>query len=245
MSAVEVGVCGATGRMGVEVCRAVEADDDTELVAAIGSDGSVSAFVEAGADVVVDFTVADAARANLLVLGRAGIHAVVGTSGLGPGDIDMFRTAFTSSNCLIAPNFAIGAALMMRFAEIAAPFFETAEVIEIHHDRKVDAPSGTAMGTVERMAAASDHWAADPTADEILPGARGGRGPGGIAVHSVRLKGRVAHQEVLFGGPGETLTIRHDTIDRSSFMPGVMLGVKRVADLPGVTVGLEAVLGLG
>lgn len=244
MSPIRVGVCGATGRMGAEMCRAVEADPDTELVAAIGSQGSVSAFAEAGAEVVADFTVAAAARANLPAVAQAGIHAVVGTSGLTPDDVESLRSAFTASNCLIAPNFAVGAALMMRFAEMAAPFFDTAEVIELHHDRKIDAPSGTALSTLERMAAASGDWAPDPTADEVVAGARGGRGPGGIAVHSVRLKGLMAHQEVLLGGPGETLTVRHDAIDRSSFMPGAMLGIKRVASLNGVAVGLEAVLDL-
>ena len=244
MSPIRVGVCGATGRMGAEMCRAVEADPDTDLVAAIGSRGSVSAFAEAGAEVVADFTVAAAARANLPAVAEAGIHAVVGTSGLTPDDVERLRLAFTASNCLIAPNFAVGAALMMRFAEMAAPFFDTAEVIELHHDRKIDAPSGTALSTLERMAAASGDWAPDPTADEVVAGARGGRGPGGIAVHSVRLKGLMAHQEVLLGGPGETLTVRHDAIDRSSFMPGAMLGIKRVASLNGVAVGLEAVLDL-
>ena len=238
-------MCGATGRMGVEACRAVEADPDTELVAAIGSAGSVGEFVDAGAEVVVDFTVAEAVRGNMAPLAEAGIHAVIGTSGLTDRDASGLRQAFVRSHCVVAPNFAVGAVLMTRFAALAAPYFDTAEVIELHHDRKVDAPSGTAMTTVEAMAAASDDWAADPTASEILPGVRGGRGPGGIPVHSVRLKGLVAHQEVLLGGPGETLTIRHDTIDRSAFMPGMLLAVKRVVSLgPGVTVGLGEVLGI-
>ena len=242
---IKVGVCGATGRMGAETCRAVEVDADTKLVAAIGSGGPVSAFAEAGADVVVDFTVAAAARANLPAVAADGIHAVVGTSGLTGDDVAALRAAFVRSHCLIAPNFAVGAVLMMRFAALAAPFFDTAEVIELHHDGKVDAPSGTALMTLEAMAAASDSWAADPTERETVPGARGGRGPGGIAVHSVRLRGLVAHQEVLFGGPGQTLAIRHDSVDRSSFMPGVLLAVSRVVDLaPGVTVGLDGILGL-
>ena len=242
---IKVGVCGATGRMGAEACRAIDADPDTELVAAIGSAGSVAEFVEAGAEAVVDFTVAEAVRANMLPLAAAGIHAVIGTSGLGPDDTAALREAFVRSHCIVAPNFAVGAVLMTRFAALAAPFFDTAEVIELHHDRKVDAPSGTALTTVEAMAAASGDWAADPTVSESLPGARGGRGPGGIPVHSVRLKGLVAHQEVLLGGPGETLTIRHDTIDRSSFMPGMLLATKRVVALePGLTVGLGEVLGL-
>ena len=242
---VRLGVCGATGRMGTEACRAIEADPDTELVAAIGSAGSVSEFVEAGAEAVVDLTVADAVRANMGELAEAGIHAVIGTSGLGGDDIDALRRAFVRSHCLVAPNFAVGAVLMTRFAEMAAPYFDTAEVIELHHDRKVDAPSGTAMVTVEAMAAASGDWAPDPTVSESLPGARGGAGPAGIRVHSVRLKGLVAHQEVLLGGPGETLTIRHDTIDRSAFMPGMLLAAKRIVALdPGVTVGLGEFLGI-
>ena len=242
---IKVGVCGATGRMGAEACRAIDADPGTELVAAIGSAGSVAEFVEAGAEAVVDFTVAEAVRANMAPLAAAGIHAVIGTSGLGPDDTATLREAFVRSHCIVAPNFAVGAVLMTRFAALAAPFFDTAEVIELHHDRKVDAPSGTALTTVEAMAAASGDWAADPTVSESLPGARGGRGPGGIPVHSVRLKGLVAHQEVLLGGPGETLTIRHDTIDRSSFMPGMLLATKRVVALePGLTVGLGEVLGL-
>jgi 4-hydroxy-tetrahydrodipicolinate reductase len=152
------------------------------------------------------------------------------------------RAAFTSSNCLIAPNFAIGAVLMMRFAEMAAPFFESAEVIELHHDNKVDAPSGTAMLTTQRMAAASDQWAPDPTERTLVDGARGGVGPGAIPIHSVRLRGLIAHQEVLLGTTGQTLTIRHDSYDRASFMPGVLLAVKAVPDRPGLTVGLDAVL---
>ena len=145
---------------------------------------------------------------------------------------------------MIAPNFAIGAVLMMRFAEMAAPYFDTAEVIEFHHDQKVDAPSGTAMLTVERMAAASEEWAADPTTNEVVDRARGGKGAGGIPVHSVRLRGMVAHQEVLLGTTGQSLTIRHDSYDRSSFMPGVVMAVKVIPDHPGLTVGLGTLLGL-
>ncbi len=242
---IRVGVCGATGRMGAEACRAVEADPDTELVAAIGSAGSVEEFVEARAGVVVDFTVAEAVRANAPRLAAAGVHAVIGTSGLTPNDTDALREAFVRSHCIVAPNFAVGAVLMTRLAALAAPYFDTAEVIELHHDRKVDAPSGTALTTVEAMAEASADWAPDPTKNEVLPGVRGGQGPGGIPIHSVRMKGLVAHQEVLLGGPGETLTIRHDSIDRSAFMPGMLLATKRVVALePGVTVGLGEVLGI-
>src|SRR5690606_8603534 len=153
-------------------------------------------------------------------------------------DHEVLRAAFTRSNCLIAPNFAIGAVLMMRFAELAAPWFETAEVIELHHDQKVDAPSGTAMLTVERMAQASPEWAPDPTRREVLPGSRGAHGPGGIHVPSVRLRGLVAHQEVLLGTAGRSLTIRHDSHARASFMPGVVLAVKQITEHRGITLGL-------
>ena len=242
---IKLGVCGSTGRMGAEACRAIDADPGTELLVAIGSAGSVDEFVDAGVDAVVDFTVAEAVRSNAPVLAAAGIHAVIGTSGLGSDDLEALRSCFVRSHCIVAPNFAVGAVLMTRFAALAAPYFDTAEVIELHHDRKVDAPSGTAVATAEAMAEASGDWAADPTTTESLPGVRGGRGPAGIPIHSVRLKGLVAHQEVMLGGPGETLTLRHDTIDRSAFMPGMLLAAKQVVQLgPGVTVGLGEVLGV-
>jgi 4-hydroxy-tetrahydrodipicolinate reductase len=194
--------------------------------------------------VVVDFSVLDASRENLAFVAEHGIHAVVGTTGFTEADLSRFGETFTRSSCFIAPNFAIGAVLMMRFAELAAPWFETAEVIELHHDQKIDAPSGTAMLTVERMAAASSSWAPDPTTTEVLPGARGAKGPGGIPVHSVRLRGLYAHQEVLLGTAGQSLSIRHDTYDRTCYMPGVVLAVKRVAERPGLTVGLDTLLDL-
>ena len=253
---IRVGVFGAGGRMGATVCSAVVADDERELVAAVDlhhageaiegvtiADGP-EALAEAGAEVVVDFTVLDAARQNLHWLAEHGMHAVVGTTGFSDADLDGLRAAFTTSNCFLAPNFAIGAVLMMRFAELAAPHFETAEIIELHHDAKIDAPSGTAMRTAERMAAASGDWGDDPTTKTVVEGARGAVAVGGIHVHSVRLRGMVAHQEVLLGTTGETLTIRHDSYDRSSFMPGVVLAVKRVGDLPGLTIGLEVLLDL-
>ena len=192
----------------------------------------------------VSASVVEAARNNLEYLAANGIHAVVGTTGFNTDDYAHLRSLFTTSNCLIAPNFAIGAVLMMRFAEIAAQYFETAEIIELHHDQKVDAPSGTAMLTAERMAAASGDWTQDPTETTVLPGARGGVGPAGIPVHSVRLRGLVAHQEVLLGTTGQSLSIRHDSYDRSSFMPGVLLGVKHIAKVPGLTIGLDTLLGL-
>lgn len=256
---VRAAVCGAGGKMGATTCAALAAADGIELVGAVdpahagatlagivpGIDGVdvVATVAELDSpDVVVDFTHADAARANLEWAGSAGVHAVVGTSGLGDADLVALRQTFVRSNCLIVPNFAIGAVLMMRFAEMAAPFFDTAEIIELHHDNKLDAPSGTAMSTVERMAAASGDWAPDPTRTETLTGARGAEGPAGIRVHSVRMRGMVAHQEVLLGAQGQTLSIRHDSYDRTSFMPGVVLAVRGIARLSGVTVGLDALL---
>lgn len=230
--------------MGQEVCRAVEADPALTLAAQLDEGDDLQALVAAECAVVVDFTVAAAARATLPFLAANGIHAVVGTTGFTDEDLDGFRAAFTTSNCLIAPNFAIGAVLMMRFAEVAAPFFETAEIVEYHHNMKVDAPSGTATRTAERMATAKADWADDPTEIEVFEGARGGEGPAGIRVHAVRMRGVVANQEVLLGTTGQTLSIRHDTIDRTSFMPGVVLACKQIADHPGVTVGLDAYLGL-
>ena len=219
--------------------RQVTGCDQPFLVSADGQ-----AFLDAKADVVIDFTHLDAARTNLLWLAQNGIHAVAGTTGFSDADLDAFRAGFSRSNCVIAPNFAIGAVLMMRFAELAAPYFETAEIVELHHDAKLDAPSGTAMLTAERMAQASADWAADPTRTEILPGARGGKGPADIRVHSLRLRGMVAHQEVILGTTGQTLTLRHDSYDRDSFMPGVILATKAVMDRPGVTIGLDALLDL-
>ncbi len=244
--------------MGATVCRAVALDPDLELVAAVdpgaaGAEvegvpiaGEPKAFADAGAEVVVDFTVAAAARRTVPWLALHGIHAVVGTTGLTDDDLRTFGEEFGPGgpNCVVAANFSITAVLMMRFAEIAAPYFDTAEIIELHHDAKTDAPSGTALATAERMAAASDRWAPDPTLTEVLPGARGGAGPAGIRVHSVRMRGMVAHQEILFGTLGQTLVLRQDSYDRDSFMPGVILACKHVVDRPGLTVGLDAILGL-
>jgi 4-hydroxy-tetrahydrodipicolinate reductase len=242
--------------MGRTVCAAVAGDPELELVAgvdpgAIGVEvegitiaGQPDVLLEAGADVVVDFTRVEAARGNVLWAAEHGLHAVVGTTGFTPADLEAFGAAFTRSSCLFAPNFAIGAVLMMRFAELAAPWFETAEVIEMHHDEKRDAPSGTAMRTVERMAAASSDWAPDPTEHEVVPGARGGADPSGIHVHALRVRGAVAHQEVILGTTGQSLTIRHDSYDRVSFMPGVLLAVKRVEERPGLTIGLDDLLDL-
>jgi len=254
-SAIRIGVVGAGGRMGTMVCDAVVADPALALVAAVDPKAvgheihgvvigaELRALADAGCDVVVDFTVASAARVTLSWLAMHGMHAVVGTTGFSDDDLEMFRTDFSGSNCLIASNFAISAVLMMRFAELAAPFFDTAEIIELHHDAKVDAPSGTAVDTARRMAAAKGHFAPDPTVHEVYSGARGGVGPGEIRVHSVRMRGMVAHQEVILGAAGQTLTIRQDSYDRSGFMPGVVLACKRVAELPGLTLGLDPLLG--
>lgn len=241
--------------MGRTVCAAVVADPALELVAAIDPHAAgdevlgvtisadLQALVDAGAQVAVDFTVAPAARVTLPWLAEHGIHAVVGTTGFTDDDVAAFRAAFTSSNCLIAANFAISAVLMMRFAELAAPWFDTAEIIELHHDQKIDAPSGTAVITAQRMAAARDAgWAPDPTTHEVYRGARGGEAPGGLRVHAVRMRGMVAHQEVILGALGQTLTIRQDSYDRSSYMPGVVLACKHVADHPGLTLGLDTFL---
>ena len=259
---LRVGVFGAGGKMGAEVCRAVIAEAGLDLVAAIdpgvagesiGEVANVSsrltiaadgaAMLEAAVDVAVDFTHLDAARKNLPFCAENGIHAVVGTTGFSDDDLAAYRQAFTRSNALIVPNFAIGAVLMMRFAELAAPHFDTAEIIEFHHNNKADAPSGTAMATAARMTAASDAWAADPTRHEVAKGARGGDADG-IRLHAVRMVGMVAHQEVLLGTTGQTISIRHDSYDRTSFMPGVVLSIRGVADLDGVTLGLEPLLGL-
>ena len=243
MTTVRVGVNGAAGRMGAAVCAAVDADADLELVARVDAGDELRVFAETACDVVVDFTVADVTRVTLPWLAMHGIHAVVGTTGLADDDVAAVRSAFGKggAHCLLAPNFAISAVLMIRFAELAAPFFDTAEIIEYHHDRKIDAPSGTAVTTAERIAAARGGrpWNADPTEHEVYAGARGGTSPGGVHVHAVRMHGMVAHQDVIFGAQGQSLTIRQDSYDRESFMPGVVLACKRIADHPGVTVGLE------
>jgi len=261
---IRVGVFGAGGRMGTTVCRAVLEAPDLELVAAVdplhaGIDldqiglhdthlqiaAKASALRDAGADVAVDFTVIDAARENIVWCAENGVHAVVGTTGFGEDELADLgdRFARSQANAVIAPNFAIGAVLMMRFAELAAPYFESVEIIELHHDQKIDSPSGTAVLTAQRIAAASKEWGDDPTTKVVAEGARGGL-VDGIPVHALRVRGMVASQEVLLGTTGQTVSIRHDTYDRSSFMPGVLLAVHKVAETPGLTIGLDALLGL-
>lgn len=257
MEPLRVGVIGANGRMGAAVCDAVRNSEGMVLAAAIdptiadnavAGDGAMlgrdlRVIAEAGCHVAVDFTIAEATRESLPFLAMHGIHAVVGTTGLGDDDLAVFRDAFNGSgaNCIIAANFAISAVLMMRFAEMAAPHFETAEIIELHHTAKVDAPSGTAIETARRMSPGPQGWAPDPT-QTGLNGARGSTGPNGIPIHAVRMRGMTAHQEVILGAMGQTLTIRQDSYDRSSFMPGVVLACRRVAEFPGVTIGIDALL---
>jgi 4-hydroxy-tetrahydrodipicolinate reductase len=237
---IRVGVFGANGRMGQTVCAAVDGDPELEVAARM----DLGDERDPNIDVAIDFTHAEAARDNARWCADNGIHAVIGTSGLTEADHDELRRIFTSSNALVAPNFAIGAILLTRLAELAAPHFDTVDVIEMHHDTKIDAPSGTAIHTAERIAAASADWAADPTTKETLANARGAVGAGGIHVHSLRVRGMIASQEVILGTTGQSLTLRHDTFDRTSFMPGVLLAAKRIADHPGLTIGLDSFLGL-
>jgi 4-hydroxy-tetrahydrodipicolinate reductase len=245
---IKVGVLGARGRVGSEVCRAVERADDLQLVAAIGSADSLDAL--ALADVVVDFTRPDVVMDNLRWCIARGLHCVVGTTGFDDARLDELRGLLAESpavGVIIAANFSVGAVLMMRFAATAAPFYESVEIVELHHPDKADAPSGTARRTAELIADARRASDALPSPDATstgLPGARGAE-VDGVRVHSVRVRGLVAHQEVLLGSAGETLTIRHDSTDRASFSPGVLLAIHAAASRPGLTVGLEDLLDLG
>ena len=241
---IKVGVLGARGRMGAEVVKAVTDATDLELVAALDLGDSLETLKSAGAQVVVDFTTPDSVMANLEYLANNGIHAVVGTTGFDAARIatlEKLIAANPSVGILIAPNFAIGAVLMMEFATKAAKYFESAEIIELHHPNKVDAPSGTAARTAELMSKARKEAGLEAMPDATSTSIDGARGAtvGDIPVHSVRLRGLIAHQEVLLGGLGETLTIRHDSLDRAGFMPGVLLGVRSVVSKPGLTFGLE------
>jgi 4-hydroxy-tetrahydrodipicolinate reductase len=262
---IRVAVLGAAGRMGQMVCRAVADDADLALVAAIDHESGgapigrmighpdldiriseeLDTVVQAETEVAVDFTEPEAVMDNVRWAMDHAVHIVVGTTGLQPGDLeeinDRLEGEARESNVIVAPNFAIGAVLMQRFAAEAAKHFPAVEIIELHHDGKVDAPSGTALDTAMRMARERDSYKGPDS--ESLPGTRGGDIEG-IRIHSVRLPGLVAHQEVLFGGPGQTLTIRHDSMDRTSFMPGVLLAIKEIHSRPGLTVGIEPLLGL-
>ena len=246
---IRVAVVGASGRMGGEVVRAVDAVDDMELVAALGSDDPLSRLVDSGTEVVVDFTVPGAVMDTLEFVIAHGISAVIGTTGFDDNRLTTVQgwlAETPSVGVIIAPNFGIGAVLMMRLAEQSARFFESVEIVELHHPSKADAPSGTSRRTAELVAAArraAGLPAAPDATRDSLDGARGAV-VDGVPVHSVRLRGLVAHQEVLLGGLGETLTIRHDSYDRASFMPGVLLAVRRIRERPGLTVGLDALLDL-
>ncbi len=242
---IKVGVLGAAGRMGTTVCDAVGSDPELELVARIDLEDSLDALVTNRADVAVDFTNPDAVKTNVSFCLEHGIDVVVGTTGLTQQDLDEIAgwAESTDANAFVAPNFALGAVLMMRFAAQAARFYDSAEIIERHHERKLDAPSGTALRTAEMMKEQRAGGWLRVDGSESVSGSRGGDAEG-IHVHSLRMPGSVAHQEVVFGAPGETLTIRHDSIDRVSFMPGVLLAVKKVGGLSGLTVGLENLLDL-
>ena len=244
-----VGVLGSAGRMGSAACAAVEAADDLELVARLGSSDMLSDLMAAKVEVAVDLTRPDSVMANLQFCVEHGIHAVVGTSGFDDERLATLRGWLADApgvGVLVAPNFAVGAVLMMRFAEQAARFFESVEIVELHHPDKADAPSGTARRTAEVVAAARRGAGLGLMPDATATALDGARGAlvEGVPVHSVRARGLVAHQEVILGTTGETLTIRHDSYDRESFMPGVLLGIREVGSRPGLTVGLDALLGV-
>jgi 4-hydroxy-tetrahydrodipicolinate reductase len=241
---INVAVLGARGRMGTEVVKAIDASEGLSLVAALDLGDSLDQLIGSAAHVVVDFTTPDSVMGNLDFLINNGINVVVGTTGFDDTKLATVKgwlAANPSVGVLIAPNFAIGAVLMMEFAAKAAKYFESAEIIELHHPAKVDAPSGTAARTAELMTAARKEAGLGAMPDATTTSSDGARGSlvGDIPVHSVRARGLVAHQEVLFGGVGETLTIRHDSIDRAGFMPGVILGVRKIINHPGLTHGLD------
>jgi 4-hydroxy-tetrahydrodipicolinate reductase len=240
-------VLGARGKVGTEVCRAVERAEDLELVAALDAGDDIGELERSDAEVVVDFTHPDVVMDNLRHCIEHGIHAVVGTTGFDEPRLDQLRSWLAGApgvGVLVAPNFSIGAILMMRFAARAAPCFESVEVVELHHPDKADAPSGTARRTAELIAAARREAGCDPMPDATSSGLEGARGADvdGVRVHGLRVRGLVAHQEVVLGAPGETLTIRHDSLDRVSFTPGVLTGVRAIGRRAGLTVGLEAFL---
>jgi 4-hydroxy-tetrahydrodipicolinate reductase len=244
---MRVAVLGSKGKVGATMVQAVAAAEDLSLSAEVDAGDPLNVLTDSNTEVVIDFTHPDVVMANLEFLIDNGIHAVVGTTGFTDERLQQVRSwlaAKSGVSVLIAPNFAIGAVLSMHFAKQAAPFFESVEVIELHHPQKADAPSGTAARTAALIAEARKGLPPNPDATSTsLPGARGAD-VDGVPVHSVRLAGLVAHQEVLFGTLGETLTIRHDSIDRTSFVPGVLLAVRRVAEHPGLTIGIESLLNL-
>ncbi|WP_335939667.1 4-hydroxy-tetrahydrodipicolinate reductase [Streptomyces sp. PTD5-9] len=244
MSKLRVAVLGARGRIGSEAVRAVEAAEDMELVAALGSGDRLETLVESGAQVAVELTTPASVMGNLDFCVRHGVHAVVGTTGWTDerlAQLNAWLAGSPETGVLIAPNFSIGAVLTMRFAQQAARYFESAEVVELHHPNKADAPSGTATRTAQLIAEARREAGLPPQPDATATALDGARGADvdGVRVHAVRLRGLLAHQEVLLGGEGETLTIRHDSLHHSSFMPGILLGARRVVTAPGLTFGLE------
>lgn len=264
---IRVGVIGALGKMGRLICRAVVEDPELSLVAAIdrSRDGDligpivgassvdvmvssqIETLLQAETEVAVDFTRPGEVMTNIRWAIDHAMDIVAGTTGIGPVELEDIRKAIEAeggdANVIVAPNFSIGAVVAQRFAAEAAQFFPATEIIELHHDQKVDAPSGTAATTAERISAAREEAWSGP-ADESVPGVRGGEVEG-VRVHSVRLPGLVAHQEIIFGSMGQTLTIRHDALDRTCYLPGVLLAIKQVGERPGLTVGLEPLLGLG
>jgi 4-hydroxy-tetrahydrodipicolinate reductase len=247
---LRVAVLGAKGRIGSEAARAIEAAEDVDLVAALDKGDTLEALTESGAQVAVDLTHPDSVMGNLEFCVRNGIHAVVGTTGWTEERFTQLRgwlDGSPSTGVLVAPNFSIGAVLTMSFARQAARFFESVEVVELHHPAKADAPSGTATRTAHLIAEARREAGCPPQPDATATALEGARGADveGVPVHAVRLRGLLAHQEVLFGATGETLTIRHDSLHHSCFMPGILLGVRRVVSTPGLTVGLENFLDLG
>lgn len=250
MNALRVGVLGARGKVGRVVCEAVASSDEFELVAEIDEGDFLETLVATRAQAVVDFTRPDVVMDNLRFCIEHDIDAVVGTTGFDDTRLEQLRNwldAHPDTGVLVAPNFSIGAILMMRFAAEAAPYFESVEIVELHHPDKADAPSGTARRTAELIAAARRGAGLGDPPDATSTGLDGARGAEveGIHVHGLRVRGLVAHQEVVLGGVGETLTIRHDSLDRASFAPGVLIGLRRIGSAPGLTVGLETFLGLG
>lgn len=246
---IRVAVLGSSGRMGRTICGGVERAADFELVSRIEHDDPISDAVTHGAQVAIDFTTPDAVMGNVQQCLDAGLHVVVGTSGFDADRLDRVRSlveAHPGLGVVVAPNFALGAVLLMSFAAQAAPHFESVEVIELHHPDKTDAPSGTAQHTARQVAHAREHAERGPSPDATLSGLPDARGADidGVRVHSVRLRGLVAHEEVLLGNPGEVLTLRHDSLDRESFLPGVLLAAREVMTRPGLTVGLASLLGL-
>jgi 4-hydroxy-tetrahydrodipicolinate reductase len=246
---IRVGVLGARGRMGQQVCQAVDAAPDLDLVAMVDAGDWLFSVADAGAQVLVDFTHPDVVMDNVRFAVDQGIHAVVGTTGFTPDRLATIKTWLADTpelGVLVAPNFGIGAVLSMRFAQLAARYYESAEIIELHHPGKVDAPSGTAVRTAQLIAAARAEAGMQPPPDVTAQSLDGARGADvdGIHVHALRIAGMVAHQEVVLGTEGETLSIRHDSLHRASFMPGVLLAVRDISARPGLTVGLEPLLGL-